>query len=94
MLVARLASDYAPAVIKCVPGLADRPKQLSASLSLSYNIGTSAFCRSTAAKRFNAGDWKAGCDAFLLWVKAGGRTVQGLVNRRQAERTLCLSDLP
>jgi lysozyme len=94
MLVARLASDYAPAVIKCVPGLADRPKQLSASLSLSYNIGTSAFCRSTAAKRFNAGDWKAGCDAFLMWRFAGGREVAGLLNRRKAERALCLSDLP
>jgi lysozyme len=94
MLVARLASDYAPAVIKCVPGLADRPKQLSASLSLAYNIGTGAFCRSTAAKRFNAGDWTGGCDAFLMWRFAGGREVAGLLNRRKAERALCLSDLP
>lgn len=90
LLVSRLASDYAPAVIKCVPGLADRPNKLAASLSLSYNIGTGAFCRSTAAKRFNAGDWAGGCDAFLLWNMAGGRTVPGLARRRQAERDLCL----
>lgn len=93
LLVARMAHDYAPAIVKCVPGLADRPKQLAASLSLSWNIGTGAFCRSTAAKRFNAGQWAAGCDAFLLWSKAGGRTVHGLLNRRKSERNLCRSDL-
>ncbi len=90
LLVARLASDYAPAVITCVPTLADKPNQLAASLSLSYNIGTNAFCRSTAAKRFNAGDWAGGCDAFNMWVKAGGRVLPGLVKRRAAERALCL----
>jgi lysozyme len=90
LLVSRLASDYAPAVIKCVPGLADKPKPLAASLALSYNIGVSAFCRSTAAKRFNAGDWTGGCDAFLMWRFAGGKEVRGLLNRRRAERELCL----
>ena len=90
LLVARLASDYAPAVITCVPTLADRPNQLAASLSLAYNIGTGAFCRSTAAKRFNAGDWKGGCDAFLMWRFAGHRELPGLVKRRAAERALCL----
>lgn len=91
LLVARLASDYAPAVIKCVPGLADKPNALAASLSLSYNIGTGAFCKSTAAKRFNAGQWHAGCDAFLSWHFAGGKSLPGLVKRRQAERALCLN---
>jgi len=75
LLVARLAHDYAPAVIKCVPALADRPKQLSASLSLSYNIGTAAFCRSTAAKRFNAGDWAGGCESFTMWRFAAARPI-------------------
>jgi lysozyme len=93
LLVARMAHDYAPAVIKCVPGLADRPHQLAASISLSYNIGSNAFCRSTAAKRFNAGQWAAGCDAFLLFRYAGGRPSQGLLNRRKSERELCRSDL-
>lgn len=93
LLVSRLASDYAPAVIKCVPGLADRPRQLAASLSLSYNIGTGAFCKSTAARRFNAGDWAGGCEAFTMWSRAGGKEVRGLLNRRRAERALCLGDL-
>lgn len=80
-------------VLKCVPGLKGRDNQLVASVSLAYNIGTSGFCRSTAARRFNAGNWRGGCDAFLMWDKAGGRPVRGLTLRRQRERALCLKGL-
>jgi lysozyme len=45
---------HAKPVMQCVPGLKDRPNQLAASVSLAYNIGTAAFCRSTVARRFNA----------------------------------------
>jgi len=93
MLRRALADDYAPAVLKAVPALRDRPHQLAAALSLAYNIGPAAFARSTVARRFNAGDWRGGCDAFLMWVNAGGRRVQGLVNRRESERKLCLRGL-
>ena len=50
-------------------------------------------CRSTAARRFNAGDWRGGCEAFLMWNKAGGRPVRGLTLRRQRERALCMKGL-
>lgn len=80
-------------VLTCVPGLARRPNQLAASTMLAFNIGTAAFCRSTAARRFNAGDWRGGCEAFRLWNRAGGRVVRGLVLRREDERRLCLKDL-
>lgn len=69
------------------------PKAYAMFLSLSYNIGTGAFCRSTVARRANQGDLKAACDAILLWNRAGGRVVQGLVNRREAERKVCLEGL-
>lgn len=74
----------------CVPGILQRPKVAAASLSLAYNIGTVAFCRSTAARRFNAGDLKGGCEAIGWFTRAGGKVVQGLVNRRRAEVKLCL----
>lgn len=61
--------------------------------ALIFNIGTGGFCRSTAARRFNAGNWRGGCDAFLMWNKAGGREVRGLTLRRQRERALCLKGL-
>lgn len=64
-----------------------------AFLSLSYNIGTNAFCGSTVARRANAGNLKGACDAISWWNKAGGRVVRGLVNRRADERKLCLKGL-
>lgn len=84
---------HAKPVLQCVPDLRNRPNQLTASVSLAYNIGTSGFCRSTAARRFNAGNWRGGCDAFLMWDKAGGRVVRGLTLRRQRERAQCLRGL-
>ncbi len=61
-----------------------------AFLSLAYNVGTGTFCRSSVAKKANAGDLRGACDALMLYVNAGGRRIQGLVNRRTAERKLCL----
>jgi lysozyme len=86
---------HAKPVLSCVPALArpERQNQLVASVSLAYNIGTAGFCRSTAARRFNAGDWRGGCDAFLRWNRAGGREVRGLTLRRQRERNLCMKGL-
>jgi len=85
---------HAKPVMACVPGLTrNRPNQLAASVSLAYNIGTTGFCRSTVARRFNAGNWRGGCDAFLMWDKAGGRRIRGLTRRRQAEREICLRGL-
>lgn len=46
-----------------------------------------------AARRFNAGNWRGGCDAFLMWNRAGGRVVRGLALRRARERALCLKGL-
>lgn len=84
---------HAEPVLVCVPELAGRPYQLAASVSLAYNIGTGAFCRSTVAKHFRAGRWREGCNGFLAWRYAGGREVQGLLNRRREERALCLRGL-
>lgn len=65
-------------------------KSYVAFLSLSYNIGTGAFCRSTVARRANAGDYRGACNAIPAWNKAGGRVVKGLVNRRAEEQRICL----
>jgi lysozyme len=93
MLRRAIDHDFAPGVLRAVPGLAERPHQLAASISLSYNIGLAAFARSTVARRFNAGDWRGGCEAFALWTRAGGRVVHGLERRRRDERRLCLTGL-
>lgn len=89
----KAVEGFANQVLQCTPILANHPYQLAAATSLSYNIGIGAYCRSTAAKLFNSGDLRSGCNAMTLWNKAGGRVVQGLVNRRKAERQLCLTGL-
>jgi lysozyme len=65
-------------------------KPYVAFLSLTYNVGIGGFCKSTVARRANAGDLRGACDALLAWNKAGGRVVAGLVKRRKSERNLCL----
>lgn len=86
-------TTYAKAVLGRNPELAGHPNQLAAAISLTYNIGVSAYWRSTVARRFSAGDWRGACDAFLSWSYAGGRRVSGLLNRRKAERAICLRGL-
>jgi lysozyme len=87
---------HAKPVMACTPRLSERGRdwQRAAAVSLAYNVGVGAWCRSTADRRFDAGDWRGGCDAFLSWNKArvGGtlRPVLGLTRRRQRERDLCL----
>lgn len=68
-------------------------KSYVAFLSLSYNIGTGAFCRSTLARKINAGDIRGACNELPKWNRAGGKVVKGLVNRRAEERKLCLQGL-
>lgn len=65
--------------------------QAAAFTSLTFNAGVSAFCGSTMARKANAGDRPGSCAALLMWVYAGGRKIQGLVNRRNAEYRLCMT---
>ena len=92
MLQKSLTGVYATQVIRCTPVLVDRPYNLAAATSLAYNIGTAAYCRSTVAKRFNAGDFVGACNGFLSWSYAGGKQIPGLLNRRRDERRLCLQE--
>lgn len=85
------AVAHAQGVLRCTSKI--KGDQLVAATLLTYNIGVGAYCGSTVARRFNAGDLKGGCDAFTMWVRAGGKVVQGLVNRRRYERAICLRGL-
>lgn len=65
--------------------------QFDALVSLAYNIGAGAFSGSTLVKKLNANDFRGASDQFDVWVNAGGKRMQGLVNRRAKEKTLFLS---
>ncbi len=90
---------HAEGVMRCTPQLAaeGRDRQRVAAVLLAYNIGVGAYCGSTVDRRFDAGQWRTGCDAFLMWNKArvGGalRPVAGLTARRHRERAICLDGL-
>lgn len=64
--------------------------QYDALVSISYNIGSNAFKNSTLLKKLNSGDYKGAAEQFLVWNKVNSKRVQGLVNRREAERNLFL----
>lgn len=68
-------------------------KTYVAFVSFTYNVGIGAFCKSTLARKVNAGDVRGACDELLKWNKAGGREISGLTRRRADERRLCLEGL-
>lgn len=86
------AAEFETAIRPCLPE-ALPVKTRAAFISAAYNIGAAAFCRSSMARRAVAGDLLGACDALMMWTKAGGRVVRGLVNRRTAERKLCIEGL-
>ena len=65
--------------------------QFDALVSLAYNIGSNAFKSSTLVKKLNTGDYRGAADQFNVWINAGGKRMQGLVNRRDREKLLFLS---
>lgn len=93
-LRARMARDYAPPIIACVPDFAD-PRfrtAFGAALDASYNAGPAAVCRSPMARAFNTGNWAEGCRRFVGWYEtARGVRYPGLVKRRKQEMAYCLT---
>lgn len=82
---------YEDAVAEAVK-VALTQSQVNALVSLCYNIGVNAFKGSTVVRELNQRKYQAACKAIGMWNKAGGRVVQGLVNRRKAEQVLFFRD--
>ena len=79
------------AVKKCVT-VPLHQYEYDAYISLSYNIGSGAFCGSTLVKRLNAGDYEGACKAILMWDRFKGKPLRGLTIRRQEEYKLCMGE--
>ena len=65
--------------------------QFDALVSFTYNLGARSLSTSTLLRKLNAGDYAGAADEFLRWNKAGGKVLNGLARRREAERALFLS---
>lgn len=76
------------AIKKCVK-VPLKQTEYEAYLSLIYNIGDGAFCKSTLVKKLNQFDYAGACKEILRWDRAGGKVIKGLTVRRQKEYEQC-----
>jgi len=87
---------HAERVMVCTPGLSlahkGRDNIRFAAISLAYNVGTGAWCGSTARRLVDAGRIREACDAMMRFNRAGGRVVAGLTARRAREHAVCVRD--
>jgi lysozyme len=78
-------------VLRLSPNLASHQSKFDSVVSFAYNAGLGNYQRSTIRMKVNRGDWAGAAEAFMMWTKAGGKEVSGLVKRRKAEVALFLS---
>lgn len=76
--------------------------EYDAYTSLTYNIGQTAFCKSTLVNKLNAGDYSGACNEIMRWTYYKGkncaapenaRLCGGLAKRREAEYRQCIGAL-
>lgn len=65
--------------------------QYDALVSFSFNVGITAFSRSTLLRELNRKNYNGAANQLLRWVHANGRKLPGLIKRREDERRLFLS---
>ena len=65
--------------------------EFDACVSLCFNIGVNGFAFSTLVQKLNTGDVAGAADQFPRWDRQHGSVLQGLLNRRLAERDLFLT---
>jgi lysozyme len=89
----RLADEYDREIGKCIH--VELPDSVrAAAITTAYNAGSVAVCKSPMVAKWNAGDFRGGCKALANWyIRAQGRVLQGLINRRRDDMRLCLSGL-
>lgn len=62
-----------------------KQNEFDALVSFAYNTGVSAFTGSTLLKKLNQGMYSEVPVELKKWVKAGGKVIKGLINRRNNE---------
>lgn len=83
-------STFKSSIAKCIT-VPLTENEAEAYISLSFNIGTQAFCKSTLVKKLNAYDYEGACKEILKWDMFKGKQLKGLTNRRVKEYKQCLT---
>lgn len=84
-----LLVSFERGVLRNAPNLSGRQDLFDACVALSYNIGVGGFQRSTLRQRIlrNESNERL-AEGFMMYTKAGGKELPGLVRRRKAEIAL------
>jgi lysozyme len=80
----RWAEDAVRASVK----LPLRQTEFDALVSFVFNVGVTAYMRSTLLQKLRRGDLQGAAQQFGRWTRANGRVLRGLVRRRAAERAM------
>jgi len=86
-----LKNRFLPAVKRSVRTLVTQ-SMVDALCCFVYNVGSGNLQQSTLLKELNSGKYANAAARFNDWVYAGGKKVNGLITRRNAERELFLSE--
>lgn len=88
----RLEQDglkFAVGTLAACPVLANESNnRLSAITDFAYNLGLGRLRGSTLRKRVNEKRWASACVELRKWIYGGGKRLNGLVARREAEAVL------
>jgi lysozyme len=90
ILAADLATFERGVLRLCPTGLTQG--RFDALVSFAFNVGLGNLQRSTIRMKHNRGDFEGAAEAFLMWTKAGGRELPGLVKRRKHEKEMYLKE--
>lgn len=91
------ASQFEGALKQCVKVQLSQA-EYDLYVNLSYNIGSSGFCKSTIVEQLNRLDYVRACDAILMWKMSNGqdcsapgnRTCSGLWKDRLKAHKTCM----
>jgi lysozyme len=90
-LFAEDVSIFERGVLRLVPNSAGSQGRFDALVSFAFNAGLGNLQRSSIRMKANRNDHEGAAEAFMAWVKGGGKVLPGLVKRRTDEKLLYLS---
>ncbi len=88
LLMYELNHTYLPAVLRHCPILMSDERKCNAIVDFCYNLGVGRLQTSTLKRKINAQDWEGAKEQLKLWTRGGGKVLNGLVKRRDAECAL------
>lgn len=95
---AKILEEYGLSVAEASPEVVNHPHIWASFTIFTANVGKAGYARSSVRRLYDAKQYRQACRALRKFQFAGGRRVQGLVNRREGteqligEYELCLAD--